>query len=71
MARYSIDNPWLEKAVESCLENISSNIYEDAHTILTAFCLLERLPHTLEWRAYVTLKNLMILNSYKRYKLTI
>ncbi|MCG7376778.1 hypothetical protein MH215_07220 [Paenibacillus sp. ACRSA] len=148
-----IDNPWLEKAVESCLENISSNIYEDAHTILTAFCLLECLPQTeyirglflklsnelysskffridadskqyglsplefapsstsycrriftedlllkhvevlaaqqesdggwqinweppgetarLEWRAYVTLKNLMILNSYKPYKLTL
>ncbi|MDQ0194605.1 hypothetical protein [Paenibacillus wynnii] len=41
-----IKNSWLDNAVEVCLENISSKSYEDAHTILTAFCLLESLPQS-------------------------
>ncbi len=43
-----VENSWLDKAVEICLQDISSNTYHDAHTILTAFCLLESLPQTDE-----------------------
>ncbi|MDT3429122.1 hypothetical protein J2Z22_004722 [Paenibacillus forsythiae] len=41
-----IKHPWLDKATEVCLNDISSKVYDDAHTILTAFCLLESLPQT-------------------------
>ncbi|WP_052410195.1 hypothetical protein [Paenibacillus durus] len=41
-----IEHSWLDKATDICLKNISSKTYEDAHTILTAFCLLESLPQT-------------------------
>ncbi|TJY43842.1 hypothetical protein E5161_00040 [Cohnella pontilimi] len=41
-----VEDSWLDKAIECCLKDISSNSYEDAHTILTAFCLLESLPQT-------------------------
>ena len=40
-----VSHPWLEQAVERCLENIATIHYTDAHTILTAFCLLESLPN--------------------------
>ncbi|WP_336771316.1 hypothetical protein [Paenibacillus sp. MMO-58] len=43
-----IHNPWLEQAVGICLNDISSSHYEDSHTIITAFCLLESLPQTVE-----------------------
>lgn len=41
-----IKHPWLDNAVGVCLNNISSTRYEDSHTILNAFCLLEGLPQT-------------------------
>lgn len=41
-----IQHPWLNKAVDICLNDISSTRYEDSHTILNAFCLLESLPQT-------------------------
>lgn len=34
-------HPWLQKAVEICMGRIATTEYTDAHTILTAFCLLE------------------------------
>lgn len=41
-----IEDSWLDKATEICLHDISSRIYDDAHTILTSFLLLESLPQT-------------------------
>lgn len=41
-----IKHPWLDKATEACLDFVSTNRYDDAHTILTTFCLLESLPQT-------------------------
>lgn len=41
-----INHSWLDKATEVCLDYISTKRYEDAHTILTSFCLLESLPQT-------------------------
>jgi hypothetical protein len=41
-----IAHPWLDQAVEVCLNHIRTTKYEDSHTILTAFCLLESLPQT-------------------------
>lgn len=41
-----IAHPWLPRAVAACLENVTTAHYTDAHTILTAFCLLESLPQT-------------------------
>ncbi|GLX66435.1 hypothetical protein [Paenibacillus glycanilyticus] len=41
-----IEHPWLNQAVEVCLNNIAESKYEDSHTILTAFCLLESLPQS-------------------------
>lgn len=38
-----IRHPWLQEAVEVCLEHIKSTRYDDAHTILNAFCLIESL----------------------------
>jgi hypothetical protein len=34
-------HPWLKGAVETCLANIISYPFDDAHTILTSFCLIE------------------------------
>jgi hypothetical protein len=39
----NIQHPWLEQAVEVCLKFITTNDFEDAHTIINAFCLLESL----------------------------
>jgi hypothetical protein len=39
-----IHHSWLEKAVEICAEKMATTRYTDAHTISTAFCLLESLP---------------------------
>jgi hypothetical protein len=36
-----ISQLWLSKAVEVCLQKIGSTKFEDAHTILTSFCLIE------------------------------
>jgi hypothetical protein len=36
-----VQHPWLPKAVEACLVYLASAMYDDSHTILTAFCLLE------------------------------
>jgi hypothetical protein len=41
-----IQHPWLDQAVEVCLNHINNTRYEDAHTIQNAFCLLESLPQT-------------------------
>ncbi|MCM3626989.1 hypothetical protein M3194_06395 [Paenibacillus glycanilyticus] len=43
-----LNHAWLDQAVGVCLNDISSSGYEDSHTILTAFCLLESLPQTDE-----------------------
>lgn len=45
-----IQDAWLDKAVDVCLQHIAAEKYEDSHTILTAFCLLESLPQTEEIR---------------------
>jgi hypothetical protein len=39
-----VRHPWLPKAIETCVRSIATTGYRDAHTILTAFCLLESLP---------------------------
>jgi hypothetical protein len=39
-----VRHPWLTKAVKVCVKSIATTKYTDAHTILTAFCLLESLP---------------------------
>jgi GNAT superfamily N-acetyltransferase len=49
-----IKHPWLDKAVDVCLNDISSTRYEDSHTILNAFCLLESLPQTDEIKMIFT-----------------
>lgn len=41
-----INHSWLDSAIDVCLKNISTKRYEDAHTILTSFYLLESLPQT-------------------------
>lgn len=41
-----IEHSWLDKATEICLNDIISKEYNDAHTILTAFYLLESLPQS-------------------------
>ncbi|WP_438448740.1 hypothetical protein [Gorillibacterium sp. sgz5001074] len=41
LAWQKVEHPWLKEAVKYGLEDIASCRYEDAHTILTAFCLLE------------------------------
>ncbi len=38
-----VQHPWLQKAVEICVRNISTTQFTDAHTIRTAFCLLDSL----------------------------
>lgn len=38
-----VRHPWLQEAVEVCLEHITKTRYDDAHTILNAFCLIESL----------------------------
>jgi hypothetical protein len=38
-----VQHPWLQQAVETCVRNISSTQFKDAHTIRTAFCLLDSL----------------------------
>lgn len=43
-----LKHPWLNNAVDICLNDISSTRYDDAHTILNAFCLLESVPQTDE-----------------------
>jgi hypothetical protein len=46
-----VRHPWLDQAVQTCLDHIRNTRYDDAHTILNAFCLLESLPQTDEVRA--------------------
>ncbi|OGO66641.1 MAG: hypothetical protein A2030_10270 [Chloroflexi bacterium RBG_19FT_COMBO_50_10] len=36
-----VDHPWLPAAVEASLQHIAERKYDEAHTILTAFCLVE------------------------------
>jgi len=43
---HGVRHPWLPKAVATCVASIATTKYRDAHTILTAFCLLESLPST-------------------------
>lgn len=38
-----VQHPWLQTAVDACLTHVATAHYTDAHTILTAFCLLESL----------------------------
>jgi hypothetical protein len=40
-----IRHPWLEKAVEICEASIATTRHTDAHTIQSAFCLLESRTH--------------------------
>jgi hypothetical protein len=35
------EHPWLKEAVEVCLQYIRTTLFDDAHTIHNAFCLLE------------------------------
>jgi len=49
-----IKHPWLDKAIEVCLDHISTTRYDDAHTIQNAFCLLESLPQTDEIKKLYT-----------------
>jgi hypothetical protein len=37
------DHPWLHDAVAACVKNVATTRFSDAHTILTAFCLVESL----------------------------
>jgi hypothetical protein len=41
-----VQHPWLQAAVEVCLEHISTTRYDDAHTIQNAFCLIESISKT-------------------------
>lgn len=41
---HGIHHPWLQHAVETCVGRLATTPLTDAHTILTAFCLLESLP---------------------------
>jgi hypothetical protein len=41
-----LEHPWLDEAVERCLKDIEAKSYDDAHTILTAFCLIESSPQS-------------------------
>lgn len=41
-----LEHPWLDEAVERCLKDIEVKSYDDAHTILTAFCLIESSPQS-------------------------
>ncbi|HSB65243.1 MAG TPA: hypothetical protein VLD65_01615 [Anaerolineales bacterium] len=36
-----VQHPWLPGAVDVCLQHLATTIYDDSHTILTAFCLVE------------------------------
>jgi hypothetical protein len=38
---HGVRHPWLKDAVETCLDHIVSFPFDDAHTIRTAFCLVE------------------------------
>jgi hypothetical protein len=38
-----VQHPWLIQAADACLEKVATLHYTDAHTIQTAFCLLESL----------------------------
>lgn len=46
LAWQGVKHPWLDEAIEVCLEHIGSQTYEDSHTIQNAFCLLESLPNS-------------------------
>lgn len=37
----AVQHPWLSTAVEICLKHMATTGFDDAHTILNAFCLLE------------------------------
>jgi len=39
-----VRHPWLDKATEICLDRLATTEFSDAHTILTAFCLIESMP---------------------------
>ncbi len=41
-----INHPWLDSAVDVSLNNMLTKRNDDAHTILSSFCLLESLPQT-------------------------
>jgi hypothetical protein len=43
-----VRDPWLERAVDACVEHILGSRYDDAHTIRTAFALVESLSGTRE-----------------------
>jgi hypothetical protein len=42
---HGISHPWLKDAIQSCLQRIASCTFDDAHTLLTSFCLLESVSH--------------------------
>jgi len=39
-----VQHPWLSSAAEACVKRMTTTRFSDAHTIQTAFCLLETLP---------------------------
>jgi hypothetical protein len=43
-----VQHPWLKEAREVCLEKITATTFTDAHTLLTAFCLLESLAQEMD-----------------------
>jgi hypothetical protein len=43
LAWQGINHPWLDQAVERCIEYITNVRFTDVHTILNAFCLVESL----------------------------
>lgn len=49
-----IKHSWLEQAVDICLQDVISTRYDDSHTLLNAFCLLESLPQTEEIKRIYT-----------------
>ena len=62
-----INHTWLDKAIEASLDYISVKRYDDAHTILTTFCLLESLPQTEQiTRLYDKLSNDLAFAKYLR-----
>jgi len=61
------EDTWLDTATEVCLDYISTKKYDDAHTILTSFCLIESLPQS-EYinRLYKKLSNELVTARFLR-----
>jgi hypothetical protein len=60
LAWQGIEDPWLARATEACLEHIATLETDDAHTIAGAFTLVESLSPTRDVRAeYARLADLL------------